>query len=281
MEGSRSKPVQVHLVTPEEPEGHRDGGVRDSSCNSINESGNDCYNTIRQHILRGLHRDHDNDNNNNDDDNDDTDDDSKGSAIKDYFMPSVRNTRKLETEISITIQYLRDHDNHSEIDRQRIVELLNRSLTSISHWSLQAQLAQLKRRDDDRHIVENNLLRKEMEVLMSKRSNELRSPHKTEIPSQMRPIRPKSPSLSISTPSKHSLSSKSAISGLSSPTTPQKKIVRSPTKKHPSMSIAPNSVVDPASLKLVESKKPHPRMRRTSDNPMTNEYVRVFHLQRK
>lgn len=37
----------------------------------------------------------------------------------------------------------------------------------------------------------------------------------------------------------------------------------------------------PTHLKLVENSKPHPRMRRTSDNPSTNEYVRVFHLQKE
>ncbi|CAL9730873.1 hypothetical protein MOUN0_K06106, partial [Monosporozyma unispora] len=37
----------------------------------------------------------------------------------------------------------------------------------------------------------------------------------------------------------------------------------------------------PTHLKLVENSKPHPRMRRTSDNPATNEYVRVFHLQKE
>lgn len=275
MESSRNKPVQVHLVTPEEPEGHRDGGVGSTSCSSISGGGDDSYNTIRQNILRGLHSDHDNDNG-------DTDDDGKDSAGKDLFMSSVRNTRKLETEISVTIQYLKSHDIDSEIDRQLIVELLNRSLTSISHWSLQAQLAQLRRTDDDRHAVENSLLRKEMEVLMSRRSNEPLSPRKPDILLQQRRMESKRPSLSIPTAPKHLSSSRSAIPGLSSPTTPQKKVVRSPaTKKHPPTSIAPSGIVDPVSLKLVESKKPHPRMRRTSDNPMTNEYVRVFHLQRK
>ncbi|CAR27119.1 ZYRO0C09350p [Zygosaccharomyces rouxii] len=273
MESSRNKPVQVHLVTPEEPTGHRDSGVSSTSSSSIGESGNRCYNAIRQNILSGLHSDHDNDNAS-------ANDDSKDSAVKDCFVSSVKNTRKLETDILVTIQYLKNHDNNSEIDRQRIVELLNGSLTAISHWSLQAQLAQLRRSDDDRHLVETNLLRKEMEVLMSRRPNEPLIPQRPGIPLRQRQIRPKSPSLSISTASKHLPSSKSAISGPSSPITPQKKIFRSP-RKHPSTTIAPKSLVDPASLKLVESKKAHPRMRRTSDNPMTNEYVRVFHLQRK
>lgn len=34
-------------------------------------------------------------------------------------------------------------------------------------------------------------------------------------------------------------------------------------------------------LTLVENNKPHPRMRRTSDNPNTNEFVRVFQLQKR
>lgn len=34
-------------------------------------------------------------------------------------------------------------------------------------------------------------------------------------------------------------------------------------------------------LTLVENNKPHPRMRRKSDNPNTNEFVRVFQLQKK
>lgn len=284
MDSSRNKPVQVHLVTPEEPKRSRDNGISSDSNNGIiGENSTEFPETVDQ--LRDSHA--------GDDSVNSSRETGKDEPAEDCFMPSIKNTRKLETEILVAIQYLRNHDSDSEVDRQRIVELLNRSLTAISHWSLQAQLTQLRRSVDDRQAVETNLLRKEMEMLISKRSNESISPRKSE-PSpenrqsqqqqqHTRRIKPKSPPLSISTAAAtHSSSSReTGNSGPTSPTTPQKKVVRSPTKRHPPTSITPNALVDPVSLRLVESKKPHPRMRRTSDNPMTNEYVRVFHLQRK
>lgn len=268
MESSRNKPVQVHLVTPEEPDRLRDNYVVDSTNSSS---------SISFHNDKDKDKDtHNGNGNGNGNGNDNNKGETDFGGAKDCFMSSIRNTRKLETEISIMIQYLKSHrDDNTQIDREHMINLLNRSLTSISHWSLQAQLAHLKATDDDRHIVENNLLRKEMEVLTSRgRSNELSSPHKS--------MKVKRPSISISTSKQPSAPSKNGYQGLTSPTTPRKKAVRSPFKKQlPTASIPLDSIVDPLSLKLVESKKPHPRMRRTSDNPMTNEYVRVFHLQRK
>lgn len=257
MENTRGKPVQVHLVTPEEPQ--RQGSARSGEMSQ--GSGTNVVMTVDNADVPSAKRE------------DENPDDDGG-----YFMPSVKNTRKLETEIMVTIQYLRNQGEESgKMDRHHVIDLLNRSLTAISHWSLQAQLAQLHKNVDDRQLVETNLLRKEMELLVSRQASEPCSPQKQKLRQHQqhqnsKRVVPQSPSLVLST-----ARSSRANSGPASPSTPQKKVVKSPLKRHTGFNAG--NLVDP--LKLVESKKPHPRMRRTSDNPMANEYVRVFHLQRK
>lgn len=125
------------------------------------------------------------------------------------LLPSVRDTRELEEEILECVKALQRREH---VESECIVSLLNRSLTAMAHWSLQAQLSQLSQ-TTDREVVETKLLRKENELLR-KRDTPLRTPP-------------------------------------------------SPRVKK----------------RLVENKKPHPRMRRTGDNPSKNSYVRVFHLQ--
>lgn len=168
-----------------------------------------------------------------------------------FFMPSVKNTRDLETEILGTIQSLQTGE---KVESDQLIAVLNRSITAISHWSLQAQLAQLRGNVDDRQAVETNLLRREMEFLIQKRpaaaedqTNQLREPIQG----------------SLRTP----------------PYTKTCESPRRPAKKLQPLVLPVEQ--DPLALTLVENKKPHPRMRRTSDNPSTNEYVRVFHLRRK
>ncbi|AQZ14531.1 YDL129W [Zygosaccharomyces parabailii] len=266
MESARGKPVQVHLVTPEEPQRH--GSARSDEVSR--DSGTDIVMAASAVAVPGKKKE--------------SEDIGEDAAC---FMPSVKNTRKLETEIMVTIQCLRNQeDDETTVDRQHVIDLLNRSLTAISHWSLQAQLAQLRKNVDDRQLVETNLLRKEMEVLVSRQASEPCSPKKQKQQQQpqqqyqqrhqqqnMRRRVPRSPSLVLST----TTHSSKVDSSPASPSTPQKKVVKSPIKRHTASTTG--SLLDP--LKLVESKKPHPRMRRTSDNPMASEYVRVFHLQRK
>lgn len=169
-----------------------------------------------------------------------------------FFMPSVKNTRELETEILETMQLLQAGKN---VDSERIVGILNRSITAISHWSLQAQLAQLRGNVDDRQAVETSLLRKEMEFLIQKRPQTVE-----EVGEQL---------------------GQSCGSMRTPPYSRSCESPRKPTKKTHIGGSGSVGEEDAVALTLVENKKPHPRMRRTSDNPSTNEYVRVFHLRRR
>lgn len=127
------------------------------------------------------------------------------------LLPSVRDTRELEEEILHTVRALQRQEH---VDPEGLIALLNRSLTAMAHWSLQAQLSQLTE-TADRQVVETKLLRRENELLRQRDGPALRTP-------------------------------------------PSPRVTK----------------------RLVENKKPHPRMRRTGDNPSTNHFVRVFHLQR-
>ncbi|QLQ79893.1 hypothetical protein HG537_0C05410 [Torulaspora globosa] len=159
-------------------------------------------------------------------------------------MPSMKSTRELECEIMQTIQCLQKGEN---LESERLIGVLNRSITAISHWSLQAQLAQLRDNTEDRQAVETSLLRKEMEFLIHRR-----------------------PSAACDT-----LNEPQGVMR----TPPYSRSCESP--RRPAKKPLLTNVQDPLTLTLVENKKPHPRMRRTSDNPSRNEYVRVFHLRRK
>lgn len=123
----------------------------------------------------------------------------------------VRDTRELEEQI---VECIRALQEHKPVEPDTIVSLLNRSLTAMAHWSLQAQLAQLAQ-SPERQDVETQLLRRENELLRQRDCTAVRTP-------------------------------------------PSPRITK----------------------RLVETRKPHPRMRRSSDNPSKNHYVRVFHLQR-
>lgn len=171
-------------------------------------------------------------------------DEDEGHVGDETSMPSVRSTRELESEILETIQLLQSGQS---VESERLVGVLNRSITAISHWSLQAQLAQLRGNGEDRQAVETSLLRKEMEFLIHRRPSAAEEP-----PCEQQGVMRTPPySRSCDSP-------------------------RRPVKKP-----QPQAAEDPLPLTLVENKKPHPRMRRTSDNPSRNEYVRVFHLRRR
>ncbi|QLL32372.1 hypothetical protein HG536_0C05410 [Torulaspora globosa] len=217
--GSRgNQELRVQLVTPEEPT--RTGGE------SLRSTGGFLQAQLQER--RG-------------------DEDDGHLGDEPLFMPSVKSTRELECEIMETIHSLQAGQS---VESERLVGVLNRSITAISHWSLQAQLAQLRGNPDDRQAVETSLLRKEMEFLIHRRPSAAEEqPEPTQGAMRTPPY-----SRSCESP-------------------------RRPVKK-PALA-ASAAVEDPLALTLVENKKPHPRMRRTSDNPSRNEYVRVFHLRRK
>ncbi|CEP62376.1 uncharacterized protein LALA0_S05e04258g [Lachancea lanzarotensis] len=166
--------------------------------------------------------------------------------------PSIQQTRQLEITILATMNELKDQNNKTSADVAKLVSVLNQSLTAISHWSLQAQLSQLENRSawNSRLAVENSIIKKEMEFFRNRCRNEARE--SVNILSG-----PGSPSVPVES-AKVSKSTKASLH-----------------KRHKSQS---NS--SPSRLRLVENKKSHPRMRRTSDNPSASNFVRVFHLER-
>lgn len=261
---SKGKPLAVHLVTPEEPNCHagknETRAVADASVEKDKPSKDGSLFQSHNKVIVVV---------------DQEDDDNESNSEGNFFMPSIRNTRELETEILETIHDLQKDESEKteKIEPEHIINLLNRSITAISHWSLQAQLSQLRGNVDDRQLVETNLLRKEMEVLINRRSTgdeeELQDVQPKKVTSKKNP--PKIGGYLRSPPYLPTVSSDPQ----SSPRRVTKKQTANQTAGASSIS------VDPVSLKLVENTKPHPRMRRTSDNPSTNEYVRVFHLQRK
>ncbi|SCV99850.1 LAFE_0B03884g1_1 [Lachancea fermentati] len=141
-------------------------------------------------------------------------------------------TRSLESALAEAIAAL---ERDAPLDRRALAALLNRSLTAISHWSLQAQLSQLENRAawDSRLAVENNLIKKEVEFFRNRCLNERRL-------------------------------------SAAAPAAAEKRVAKARAKKPE----------QPSLLRLVENNKPHPRMRRSSDNPSANEFVRVFHLEK-
>ncbi|QLG74273.1 hypothetical protein HG535_0G01570 [Zygotorulaspora mrakii] len=236
MRTKRSRSISYQLVTPEEPVRDKTRGSEDK--NEVNGANNE---------------------------------ELESSMVSDgengFFMPSIKNTRELETEILDMIHILQKQETpRDRKESETIISLLNRSITAISHWSLQAQLAQLRANVDDRQTVENNLLRKEMELLISKRSDGAgRKRRKAKLPA------------SINTKVGYLKSPPYVTAAVSEASPPRRSL-----RKHASLTSPTSTALDdPVSLKLVESNKPHPRMKRNSDNPSTNEYVRVFHLQRE
>ncbi|SCU82358.1 LANO_0B05930g1_1 [Lachancea nothofagi CBS 11611] len=168
--------------------------------------------------------------------------------------PSVQNTRDLEMTIVETLQDLQQQESPPNVPK--LVSVLNQSLTAISHWSLQAQLSQLENRSawDSRLAVENNLIKKEVEFFRNRCLNQLQSP-------LIDPLPPK-PSLQHQLPP---LASPRRVSKPGKATSRKQS-----SRQEPSTSL----------LRLVENHKPHPRMRRSSDNPSASNFVRVFHLER-
>lgn len=88
------------------------------------------------------------------------------------FHPSLRNTRELEDEISILVQKLKKKDVNSFVQpgNNEIIEVLNKALMALSHWTLQGQLSQMIdiQNSDNRYLVETHLVKKEVEFLKNK-----------------------------------------------------------------------------------------------------------------
>ncbi|AET41337.1 uncharacterized protein Ecym_8041 [Eremothecium cymbalariae DBVPG len=159
--------------------------------------------------------------------------------------PSLANTRELKLQITRIINQFKSGEPE-EVNKEEVLCVLNKSLTAISHWSLQAQLSQLSQSKsvwDSRLMVENNLIKKEAEFFKN------RLEQKT--------------SAAAPAPLLSSMSVK-RVSMLGA----------NQTKKKSTL------LTSPKSFKLVENTKPHPRMRRKPDNPSKSGFVRVFHLER-
>lgn len=143
-------------------------------------------------------------------------------------------------EISI-LETIHELQTDSPTNKRKVISILNRSLAAISHWSLQAQLSQLENKTAwDSRLTVENNLIKK-EVEFFKNMC-LRENKHFNVPD--------------------------------GPPTVTKKVTKRRSKKNKSTETTPTS------FKLVENSKPHPRMKRGGDNPSTNEFVRVFHLER-
>ncbi|SCU91638.1 LADA_0F11144g1_1 [Lachancea dasiensis] len=195
--------------------------------------------------------------------------------------PSLQNTRDLERSIAETLHELQHHRD-SPPDLPKLVSVLNQSLTAISHWSLQAQLSKLENRSarDDRLAVENNLIKKEVEYFRNRCMTASRGTHGStcECHSQEKLLPPLGDESSINPESSHQRSA-NAVTSLAETPRRVTKVPRKSTasKRRSSQSQQPQNS---SLMRLVENHKSHPRMRRTSDNPSANNFVRVFHLEK-
>lgn len=221
--------------------------------------------------------------------------DSEYYNFTNHFMPSLKNTRELEGTILNLIQKIKEGDDETLVsEKDLILNVLNRSLASTSHWMLQAQLSELRATSEGRYAVETNLLKKEVEFLKNKTPKTNENPGLSELilpkneQSRKRKMSLPGPVLRPFSTDARLETGRECISEQSW----KSKVPKLPhTAPRPSLGVFPQRPSsdttkseeneETGSLELVENTKPHPRMRRTSDNPSTNEYVRVFHLEKK
>ncbi|CAI4057401.1 uncharacterized protein SKDI_04G1170 [Saccharomyces kudriavzevii IFO 1802] len=210
-----------------------------------------------------------------------------------HFMPSLKNTRELEGTILSLIQRIKEGDNETLVsEKDLILSVLNRSLASTSHWMLQAQLSELRATSEGRYAVETNLLKKEVEFLKNKTPKTSKETGFTKLKSPTE--QPSKRKLSLPGLAQRPFSTDARLEGQhgSAPENSWKaKVPKLPSAPRSSLNVfpqRPSTGTDKSeedekadTLELVENNKPHPRMRRRSDNPATNEYVRVFHLEKK
>ncbi|CCF56417.1 hypothetical protein KAFR_0B01180 [Kazachstania africana CBS 2517] len=212
--GSRDKndTKKLHLITPEEPKRRSDeDGERLLLSSSPMGGSNERENEIHQ-----------------------------------FLTPSVKTTKNLEVEITRLITKLKTSTEPTDYSKDEIIKILNKTLVSLSHWILQAQLWQLNKLSTDRNLIETNLAKKEIEFLKHKLVHSNSNLNRTIPKASGKIVKPNISSFMA----KHGTEDYHGGHGTSN------------------------------SFKLVENNKPHPRMRRRSDNPLTNEYVRVFQLQK-
>lgn len=86
-----------------------------------------------------------------------------------WSQVSLESTRNLEFSILQMIGQLTNSKQSEEIDKSAISSLLSKSLSAISHWSLQAQLLELKKETafEAKMSAEINLIWKEVSFLKS------------------------------------------------------------------------------------------------------------------
>ncbi|EDO16900.1 hypothetical protein Kpol_1020p6 [Vanderwaltozyma polyspora DSM 70294] len=349
----KRKQVPYHLVTPEEP---------NYTLNRLGSSqlyaNNDTTNT--------------NTTNTNPNVNASANASATTTATTTNLNGSMKNTKELEFAILSVLNNLKSIEKESKnknknlteinIDSllfQQIIQVLNSSLNSIAHWSLQAQLSNLKNISANQPLTNQPVPNNNRIInATDEDNNNLKLPNLNLNPSKSLDIQnliSNSPSPSTNSPlpsinSIHTTPKKSTLRSLNDnllllekasisntnikdndishqqklPTTPPftNRIMNQPTKLNeissanissstnitstvasnaksnskvsvstdnkkqatsPATTTQASNVVStsaPYSLKLVENNKPHPRMRRTGDNPSTSEFIRVFHLQK-
>ncbi|CCE61400.1 hypothetical protein TPHA_0A03230 [Tetrapisispora phaffii CBS 4417] len=312
----RRRLLTYHLATPEEPERNMintNSVTAQSKNNVLNDFQSD--NAFLHNIM-----------------------DDKTTTL---HAPSLKETRELEVNILKTVRDLKrykelnsdgdDTDQKEPLDVDNIISLLSRSLTAVSHWTLQSQLSLLSKGSEFKNTVAttnnfDNCLRSPP-IISSKQSPKLMEPFNsknveiqgsiilndspineadTKIQKSSKPIK-KRPSLSANDNLLTNKSPKTIKFNYNNyynlKTVNQKIENKIKVKKNISPFQTPCNIIlmnsppgeledsDKVSknthnngqseyLHLIESNKPHPRMRRTSDNPAKNEYIRVFHLKK-
>ncbi|CCC67936.1 hypothetical protein NCAS_0A13780 [Naumovozyma castellii] len=249
MKRKSTEEISSHLVTPEEPSTIKDKTRPGNESTELEKIGGESSSTVTK------------------------DDDS---VTKDPFLSSLRSTTELENSIVSLVQRLKDSTDKEIVENEEIIEVLEKALTSISHWTLQSQLLQLQQKNSDRSAVEVSLAKKEVEFL-AKRKNSQRSDASEKESVKRFKIKQYSNDKFVNSKDGGESPQKKSKIGTSAQKKPHPNTLPMTTSEQPETRESPPTA---GSLKLVENNKVHPRMRRTSDNPSTNEYIRVFHLQK-
>lgn len=179
--------------------------------------------------------------------------------MKKEMQPSLKSTRLLEMEISRLMSELQKVGQGDEL-MVRIIALMNRSLSAISHWSLQAQLAQWESKveKDERFLVEKNLMQKEVEYFKRRFLESEKQIHEQHL-------------LLGNSPSKKSRKFSEA------PATPTTLLSPKRVTKPKKSQNQPQTPV----LTLVENTKQHPRLKRKFNDEAKQDLMRVFHLEKR
>ncbi|CDO95590.1 unnamed protein product [Kluyveromyces dobzhanskii CBS 2104] len=191
---------------------------------------------------------------------------------------SLKSTRLLELDIANAVSELERIEPRTE-STTKIIALLNRSLSAVSHWSLQAQLSHWENRKekDERFAVEKNLVKREAEYFKNKllESEKLQMQTRAQAQAQAQ-AQVQVQGVCSSPPTGAGVSS--ATNVLLSPkrVTKQRKIT-SPRRNNNIFHTHPPT----PTLKLVENTKPHPRLKRNLNDQTNQDLIRVFHLEKE